>query len=36
MASNCNMYDFLDNDKLERYFDDRIEEGLCELKSKYQ
>jgi len=34
MADDCNIYDFLDNDKLERFFDDLIEEKLCELKSK--
>jgi hypothetical protein len=34
MGGKCNIYDFLDNDKLERFFDDLIEEKLCELRSK--
>lgn len=36
MSSDYSMYDFLDNDKLEKYFDYLIEEKLFELKIKYK
>ena len=36
MASDSTMYDFLDNDKLERFFDDLIDEKLGELRLKYE
>jgi hypothetical protein len=34
MSSDDTLYDFLDNDKLERFFDELIEEKLFEWKLK--
>jgi hypothetical protein len=36
MSSDCRLYDFMDNDKLERIFDELIEEKLYQLKLRYK
>lgn len=36
MAIDYTMYDFMDKEDVERFFDDLIEEKLFELKLKYK